>query len=290
MKHKTFSSCLVLIATVGTMMHVSAQQQQEPTRAITNITGDLYRAQNNAHYTVFLVTSEGIILADPIGTDFAIWLKAELADRYDVPVRYVLYSHYHDDHASGGGVFADTAEFIGHENMPVNLAGEEGNEIFADVRAPDRTYSDRLTITLGGKTVELIHAMPSHSDDSTILRFPEERAIFGVDFVNVRRVPFQNMGGGPVAPWIEANRHLQTLDYDIVAPGHGDVVGTKADVDDSTRYLEDLLAAVTEGIATGQSLEEMQQSIMLEDYADWAQYEAWRAQNIQGAYEGLTSN
>ncbi len=290
MKNKTLSSCLILIATMGTMMHVSAQQQQEPTRAITNITGDLYRAQNNAHYTVFLVTSEGIILADPIGTDFATWLKAELADRYDVPVRYVLYSHYHDDHASGGNVFADTAEFIGHENMPVNLAREEGNEIFADVRAPDRTYSDRLTITLGGKSVEMIHALPSHSDDSSIILFTDEETIFAVDFVNVRRVPFQNLGGGPIAPWIEANRDLQAMvDYDIVAPGHGDV-GTKTDVDDSTRYLEELLAAVTEGIAAGQSLEEMQQSIMMEDYADWAQYEAWRAQNVQGAYEGLTTN
>ena len=289
MKNKTLSSCLVLLATVGLMMQACAQQEQAPTRAITNITGDLYRAQNNAHFTVFLVTSEGIILADPIGTDFATWLKAELADRFDVPVRYVLYSHYHDDHASGGDLFADTAEFIGHENMPVNLDREAGNEVFAEVRAPDVTYSDRLTVTLGGKTVEMIHAMPSHSDDSTILRFPAERVIFAVDFVNVRRVPFQNMGGGPVAPWIVANNHLQTIDYDIVAPGHGDV-GTKADVDDSTRYLVDLLAAVTEGIAAGQSLEELQQSVMMEDYEDYAQYEAWRAQNVQGAYQGLTDN
>ena len=288
MKNKTLSSCLVLIAAMGTMVHVSAQGQ-EPTRAITNITGDLYRAQNNAHYTVFLVTSEGIILADPIGTDFATWLKAELADRFDVPVRYVLYSHYHDDHASGGDLFADTAQFIGHENMPVNLAREDGNEVFAEVRAPDLTYSDRLTVTLGGKTVEMIHALPSHSDDSTILRFLDERAIFGVDFVNVRRVPFRNFGGGPVAPWIVANKHLQTIDYDIVAPGHGDV-GTKADVDDSTRYLEVLLAAVTEGIAAGQNLEQLQQSVMMEDYKDWAQYEAWRAENVQGTYQGLTNN
>ena len=289
MKNKTLSSCLAFIAAVGAMMQACAQEAQEPTRTITNITGDLYRAQNNAHFTVFLVTSEGIILADPIGTEFSTWLKAELADRFDVPVRYVLYSHYHDDHASGGDLFADTAKFIGHENMLVNLAREEGNEVFADVRAPDLTYSDRMTVTLGGKTVELIHAMPSHSDDSTILRFPEERAVFGVDFVNVRRVPFQNLGGGPIAPWIEANRHLQTLDYDIVAPGHGNV-GTKADVYDSTRYLEDLLAAVTEGIAAGQSLEQLQQSVMMEEYKDWAQYEAWRALNVQGAYEGLTRN
>ena len=72
--------------------------------------------------------------------------------------------------------------------------------VFANVRAPDRTYSDRLTVELGGQTVEMIHALPSHSDDSSIIFFPEYSTIFAVDFVNVRRVPFQNMGGGPVQP------------------------------------------------------------------------------------------
>ena len=105
----------------------------------------------------------------------------------------------------GGAVFDDTAEFIGHENTAVNLAAEEGNEVFAEVRAPDTTYSDSTSVTLGGKTVEMIHAMPSHSNDSSIIRFPDERAVFAVDFVNVQRVPFQTMSGwGPVTSWIEA--------------------------------------------------------------------------------------
>ena len=195
--------------------------QDEPFREIVNITGDLYRATNNAHHNVFLVTDEGIILTDPISTEFATWLKGELNERFGVPVRYVLYSHYHDDHASGGAVFEDTAEFVGHENTVVNLAAEEGNEVFAEVRAPDTTYADSTSVTLGGKTVEMIHALPSHSNDSSIIHFPDERAVFAVDFVNVQRVPFQTMSGwGPITSWIEANRNLQsTVDYDIMAPG-----------------------------------------------------------------------
>ncbi len=265
-----------------------ATAQQAPTRAIDNVTGDLYRAVNNAHRTVFLVTSEGIILADPIGTEFATWLKAELAERFDVPVRYVLYSHFHDDHASGGAVFADTAELVGHENMIPNLEAVADDPIFAEVRAPDRTYSDRTSVTLGGKTVEMIHALPSHSNDSSIIYFPAERAAFAVDFVNVRRVPFQTMEGGPVQAWIDANRDLQArVDYDIMVPAHGDI-GTRADIDDSTQYMVDLLAAVTDAVEAGQSLEEAQASVLMEAYSDWGQYDAWRAMNVQGAYEQLT--
>ena len=268
----------------------SALAQDEPFREIVNITGDLYRATNNAHHNVFLVTDEGIILTDPISTDFSNWLKGELDGRFGVPVRYVLYSHYHDDHASGGAVFEDTAESIGHDETPVNLAAEEGNEIFAEVRPPDRTYSDTTSVTLGGKTVEMIHALPSHSNDSSIIHFPDERTVFAVDFVNVQRVPFQTMSGwGPITSWIEANHHLQsTVDYDIMAPGHGPV-GTRADVDDTTRYLEELLAAVTEAVDAGMSLEEAQAAVLMEDYSEWAQYDAWRAMNVQGVYESLTA-
>ena len=279
-----------VIGAMSLMSAPSALAQDEPFREIVNITGDLYRATNNAHHTVFLVTDDGIILTDPIGTDFSNWLKGELDERFGVPVQYVLYSHYHDDHASGGAVFEDTAEFIGHDNTPVNLAAEEGNEVFAEVRPPDSTYSDTTSVTLGGKTVEMIYALPSHSNDSSIIHFPEERTVFAVDFVNVQRVPFQTISGwGPIASWIEANHHLQsTVDYDIMAPGHGPV-GTMADVDDSTRYLEELLAAVTEAVDAGMSLEEAQATVLMEDYSDWAQYEAWRAMNVQGVYESLTA-
>ena len=279
-----------IMGALALMSGPSAVAQNEPVREIVNITGDLYRATNNNHHNVFLVTEEGIILTDPISTDFATWLKGELDERFGVPVRYVLYSHYHDDHASGGAVFEDTAEFVGHENTLANLVAEEGNEDFAEVRAPDTTYSDNISVSLGGKTVEMIHALPSHSNDSSIIHFPDERAVFAVDFVNVRRVPFQTMSGwGPITTWVEANQHLQsTVDYDIMAPGHGPV-GSKADVDDTTRYLEELLAAVTEAVDAGMNLEEAQAAVLMEDYSGWAQYDAWRALNVQGVYEQLTA-
>lgn len=262
--------------------------QDASTRSIDHVAGDLYRAVDNAHRTVFLVTSEGIILADPIGTDFATWLKAELDERFGLPVRYVLYSHYHQDHASGGAVFEDDAQFIGHENMIPNLEAVAGQVAYAEVRAPDITYADRMTVTLGGKTVEMLHALPSHSNDSSIIHFPEERAIFAVDFVNVRRVPFQTMSGAPISAWINANLDMQTrVDYDIAVPAHGRV-GTKEDVYDTTRYMVDLREAVAEAVAAGLSLEETQATVLMDDYSDWQQWEVWRPLNVQGVYEQLS--
>jgi len=99
-------------------------QSPAPPREIVPVKGDLYRARNGNWYTVFLVTPAGIILGDPIDERFSPWLKRELDSRFPGrPVRYVVYSHSHFDHASGGAVFAATATFIGHENMLRNMDG-----------------------------------------------------------------------------------------------------------------------------------------------------------------------
>ena len=100
-------------------------QAGPPVRTITQVRGDLYKVQSGAGVaavTVFLVTPDGIVLADPLNPEFAAWLKGELATRFPGrPVKYVLESHYHWDHARGGAMFADTAKFVGHANMPKNL-------------------------------------------------------------------------------------------------------------------------------------------------------------------------
>ena len=182
MKNIWFSFSLALFVMSGLVLQACVPTG--PTREIMNIAGDLYRVTDDNHRTVFLVTSEGIILSDPISADFANWLKVELAERFDVPVRYVLYSHHHWDHASGAAAFADTATLIGHENMIPNLAREADDPSFQDVQLPDVIFADRMTVTLGGKMVEMIYALPSHSDDSAVIHFLNERAIFAVDFFN----------------------------------------------------------------------------------------------------------
>ena len=242
---------------------VLAQQPQGPTpppmRSITRVTGDLYRVQNNDHYTVFLVTPAGIILADPINVDAAAWIKAQLAERFpNTPVRYVLYSHHHQDHASGAAVFNDTAELVAHQNFAAALKASatstkrprSGSRRWCH---PNPRTHDRRTITLGGKRVDLIHpGRMGHAPDMTVLYFPAERVVFGVDFVNVKSVPGSNTlaNGASIAEYVNALKVVDALDFDIVAPGHGPT-GRKADLAAYRRYYEDLEARVAARIAKG---------------------------------------
>ena len=275
----------VLALTIGLLLTavLPAAAQQAPTRAIEQIAGDLYRFQNNFHYSVFLVTPDGVIATDPINAEAAAWLKDEIERRFNLPIRYVVYSHDHGDHISGGEVFKDAgAVIVAHENAKQTIVGEA-----RPTAVPDITFSHAMTIELGGKTVDLIWPGRSHSDNLIVMLFPEERVAFTVDFISVKRLPYQTLADSYFPDWIEAIKEVEEMDFDILAPGHGPL-GTKADATDHRQYLEDLHSAVLEAARAGQSLEDMQASITLDKYRDWGQYEDWLPMNIEGMYNQVS--
>lgn len=280
-------AAVIVTASIASTRIATAQGQpgQQPVRAITKIRGDVYRVQDNRHHTVFMVTSEGVILGDPISVDAATWMKNEIAKRFGVPVRYVLYSHSHWDHASGARVFADTAELWSHANMPAAIKNAPEPARMGDVVPPQKTYTNRHSITLGGKTVELIHPGPNHAPDMTVLYFPAERVVFAVDFLTVRRVP-RFLDGAPLSDWISSFKRVEALDFDIIVPAHGNV-GNKVDVTGQRQYFEALVAGVREGIAAGKTIQELQASNMLEQFSWWEDYENGRNTNIAETYKLL---
>jgi len=169
---KTQKPNSILIGAIGLLLFASEGfGQQAPERSITEITDGVYRARNNFHGTVFMVTSEGIILADPISTDFAEWLKDEFETRFGVPVRYVIYSHHHGDHASGGQVFADTAMLVGHANMLNHLAMPPASTRLIDVEGQQSpiaaldTNGDGVVSAIEGASLQGIANFAAFDED-----------------------------------------------------------------------------------------------------------------------------
>jgi glyoxylase-like metal-dependent hydrolase (beta-lactamase superfamily II) len=249
-----------------------------PVREITKIAGEVYRFRNNNHYSVFAVTPAGVIATDPINADAAQWLKAEIAKRFNQPIRYVIYSHDHWDHISGGQVFADTAIIVAHENAKAQILGEKRN-----TAVPQLTFSDQMRIELGGTVVELSYVGKNHSNNSIVMRFPKERILFAVDFIPVKQLAWREFLDGYMPDWVESLRRVEAMDFDILAPGHG-ALGSKADVVAFREYLSDLYTGVLDGVRAGKTVEALQAELTLEKYKSWGNYEAWRALNIQGVY------
>ena len=281
---RVISRCLWVALLVLANMSGTALAQSDPKRSINQITGNLYRFQNQFHFSVFLVTAEGIIVTDPINADAARWLKGELGRRFPgKPVKYLIYSHSHADHVAGGEVFSDTATVVAHEKARARIVSEQ-----VPTAVPQVTFSDRKVISLGGKTIELIYFGPSHSDNLIVMRFPGEGALFAVDIVAPKRLPYRDLPDADVEGWIDSLKAVERLEFDILVPGHG-TLGNKADVSEHRIYLESLRDRVRAQMQAGKSLEAIKQIVTMEDYKDWGSYNDWRGLNVEGMYRYLTS-
>lgn len=250
--------------------------------AIENIRGDMYRFVDDRHRSVFLVTSEGIILTDPLNTRAAQWLNSELKKRFDVPVKYVIYSHNHSDHIYGAEVFDNPGTvFVSHE-----LADQDIRITRADTVTPDLTFKDDMVISLGGHTVELRYHGPNDGRGSISMLFLPEKLLFVVDWIVLGRMPWQKLWSYDIQGMINSTTQVLDLDFEIFVGGHADI-GSKSDVQRYLSYLQALYNAVINGIHSGESLEGMKKTIKLSEYSDLEQFDEWLPLNIEGVHERL---
>ena len=119
---------VLLVVGVSAPRMSDAQTRENVTgREITPIRGGLYQVREGTQHTVFLVTADGIVLVDPLGTATASWLAGELKNRFPGrTVRYVVLTHHHFDRAEGASAFDDTAEIVAHNDFDRELRRAHG--------------------------------------------------------------------------------------------------------------------------------------------------------------------
>ena len=272
----------IVFILVGSLLVVGPQasaQESRPDNEITKLADDVYLFRHQFHQAIFVTTPAGVIVTDPISAEAASWLKVEIKKLTDQPVRYVVYSHHHSDHITGGILVADQATFVSHAaaRAPIVDAADSTTPV------PSLTFTDRLFIDLGGKHVELIYTGKNHSDNSLVVLLPQHRLLFAVDFIPVDTVAYRTMRSDFPDDWIESLKRVEQLDFDILVPGHGKI-GRKEHVRLFRGYLEDLRAAVIDQIKKGASLEETKKAVRLPKYEKWGRYDDWFPENVEGMY------
>ena len=269
---------MVIWLLLGLGPAVSAQLSR-PDNEITKLADDVYLFRHQFHQAIFIMTREGVIVTDPISAEAAAWLKPEIKKLTDQPVRYVVYSHHHSDHITGGRMFADEATFVSHSaaRQPIVDAADPSTPV------PILTFTDRMFIDLGGKHVELIYTGKNHSDNSLVVLLPQDKLLFAVDFIPVETVAYRTMRSDYPDDWIESLKRVEQLEFDTLVPGHGKI-GRKEHVRLFRGYLEDLRAAVVDQIKKGAGLKEAKKAVQLPKYEKWARYADWFPENVEGMY------
>ena len=205
--------------------------------------------------TTILVGSEAVAVVDPGLFINGPRVVEELRAITDLPVRYVIYTHGHYDHAFGTPALLDDAEVRGHDAPDivghVNVArrferyartsghlaqtydlqfaswGPGGGDVVRQARycPPTIAYEDRILLDgLGDLPLECRHGL-GETDDHTWVWVPDRRVIVGGDFI-VSSLP---NAGTPfrvqryVLEWAEALEAMAAVEPVAVVSGHGDV-------------------------------------------------------------------
>jgi quinoprotein relay system zinc metallohydrolase 2 len=245
----------------------------------------------------FVIGDKGVAVVDtggsvPVGRG----LLAAIRAHTDKPILYVINTHEHPDHVFGNAAFDGIgATFVGHHNLPRSLAtrGEFylkafrriiGDKLVDEVKIipPTLTVADRMTLDLGGRTLELQAWPPAHTDCDLTVLDTTTRTLFAGDLVFVRHLPIID---GSLKGWLKILDALAQVPAVRVIPGHGPVGLPWPQALASERaYFDRLATDVKTSIAKGEPVESADKSAGQSERDDWRLFDDYNARNATAAY------
>jgi quinoprotein relay system zinc metallohydrolase 2 len=247
----------------------------------------------------FIVGRDAVLVTDPGGSlaDGA-WLRGEIRARTGRPIRFVVVSHVHPDHAFGAAAFVEDApEFVGHPGLAAALAARGafyrdrlaeivGSENVGPVVMPTRVVGpDGTTIDLGGRRLRLLAHPVAHSTCDLSMLDAAAGLLFPADLLFVGRVPSLD---GSLTGWLAELETLESFGAAGAVPGHGPALVDPAPaIADLRRYLATLRADVRRAIAAGQPIGATVETAASSERGRWALFDDYHGRNVTRAYKEL---
>lgn len=254
-KPRTTLCRIVLFAVLCSLFAGSALAADKLTRIAENVYAFVDTKQSSKDNSFganagIIIGKDGIAVVDTLvsAKEAKRFIKAIRAVSRK-PIKYVINTHYHFDHAFGNAEFVKLgAVVIAQENdaLAMEKSAEETLKNIgqfgltpADMKGtviacPSVSYGDRLTLDLGGQKVELRHARPAHTDGDTLVFLPDKKLLFAGDILFTDYHPF--LAGSNIESWCGQLDDMAAMDVEAIIPGHGPV-STKRDLADMKEYL-----------------------------------------------------
>lgn len=234
----------------------------------------------------FIVGDSAVLVVDTGSTHrYGEQMIEAIATVTDLPVRHVVITHHHFDHAFGMSAFAERdIEIVMHQEAARLLAfeGEEILRLVTDligpdwvegtaVTAPTRTITEAEQFDLGGRIVTVTPFPDGHTPGDMAITDKQTRTLFAGDLVFIGRpstVPHAN-----VPSW---QKHLDTLadwDWQYLIPGHGVLVTAPEAVRVAQDYLSFLFNHTVCAFQQGDTAVEALMVDVPEPHQDLAMFE-----------------
>ena len=226
----------------------------------------------------------------------------------DHPIDAAMNTHANPDHCLGNGLLPQTTEIYASQVTADEMARLSPQQLHAikqaelpphvrafvdmafgsfdvadiTVRPPSQTFSGRLDLTIGDRTVSLVELGPAHTGGDTIVHVPDADLVFTGDLLFNQGTPIV---WADYDNWVTACDRILEIDAAVLVPGHGPVTDASG-LRDLRRYLLYVREEARRRFDAGMDEAQAADDIDLSDFADWGETERIVA-NVMAAYRAF---
>ena len=204
----------------------------------TDLGDNVYMLEGQGGNITVALARDGIIMVDGQFAPLHDKIKAAISTISNLPVKYLINTHYHGDHTGGNEPFAnDGVTIVAQENVKKRLAAGTTNGLTGAKTPPAPqgalpvdTYTNFSKVRLPGRVADLRHIANAHTDGDTYVWFKTANVLStGDTFTNGRYPNIDFANGGNIKGMIAAaDTYLKmTNAKSRIVPGHGPI-GDKA--------------------------------------------------------------
>jgi len=246
----------------------------------------------------YIKTNDGYLVMDTGPSyQFAKQAYEAMQKIEDLPVKYVVNSHEHDDHWLGNDFYKQKFGTILMGPESINSNYKEGDKTRMYNILPknaiegthiidlDKVVKKQETLVLGGEKFEIIPMdVKAHTGDDVFIYMPERKILFAGDLVMNGRITSGRHGS--VIGQLKALAIMQKLDWKVMVPGHGFITDATA-MDEAKLYFKLTKERILKAIDEGVDATEINKAVKLIEFKDKAMYDILNAQNIGFAFDEL---
>ena len=196
--------CALLIVSIGAYVLVQARSLE-----VERLSDDLFVLRGLGGNTAVLRTDAGAVVVDSMTLQMQGELIREKArELTGMDTTLLINTHYHLDHTHGNIAFEPGTRVLSTERTLSHLHALDAEFWQGDAASllPTETFTDRMTLVVGDKTIELIHPGAGHTDGDLVVLFTDEGVLHTGDLMWHQYYPnidleaggsVQGMGGQP---------------------------------------------------------------------------------------------
>jgi cyclase len=252
--------CCLLLAAIASTALAHEDKFANVQIKVSHVAGSVYMLEGEGGNIGASIGEDGIVIVDDQYAPLAEKIRAALKSVADQPVRFVINTHYHGDHAGGNIAFQKEATIVAHENVRKRLSVDQPAEAL-----PVITFAHDVNVHLNGEDIQSLHAPHAHTDGDVLVYFTKSNVVhMGDNFVRYGFPYIDTDAGGSVSGMIEGlEQAIARLPADVkVIPGHG-ALATIEDVKSFIGMLKETRAAVERGVKAGKSVEALKKEKVL---------------------------